>query len=103
MSRPQLLKSYKDQMATYISRKYGLPIEKAAELSLQMCEENYKPLTAVVVETKEDGIDAVKEAEKDCKEKIDIASLEGEAYENAKKVVEELLKDAVDGRTIEIE
>jgi len=54
-------------------------------------------------ETKEDGIDAVKEAEKDCKEKIDIASLEGEAYENAKKVVEELLKDAVDGRTIEIE
>ena len=60
MSRPQLLKSYKDQMATYISRKYGLPIEKAAELSLQMCEENYKPLTAVVVETKEDGIPVIK-------------------------------------------
>ena len=46
-------------------------------------------------ETKEDGIDAVKEAEKDCKEKADIASLESEAYENAKKIVEELLKDAV--------
>lgn len=54
-------------------------------------------------ETKEDGIDAVKEAEKDCKEKADISGLESEAYENAKKVVEELLKDAVGDRTIEVE
>ena len=37
------------------------------------------------------------------KEKADISGLESEAYENAKKVVEELLKDAVGDRTIEVE
>ena len=54
-------------------------------------------------ETKEDGIDAVKEAKKDCAKKADIPSLEGEAYENAKKVVEQLLKDAVGERELEVE
>ncbi len=55
------------------------------------------------LETKEDGIDAVKEAKKDCEKKADVASLESKAYENAKKVVEQLLKDAVGDRELEVE
>lgn len=54
-------------------------------------------------ETKEDAVDAIKEARRDCKNKADIDSLKGKAYDNAKKVVEELLKDAVGDRELEVE
>lgn len=52
---------------------------------------------------KEDGIDAMKAARDDCKEKADIASLEDRAYENAKEIVRKLLEDVVGDRTIEVE
>lgn len=52
---------------------------------------------------RQDGIDAVKEAEKDCKNKADIDSLKNRAYDNAKKVVSELLEDAVGDREVIVE
>lgn len=54
-------------------------------------------------ESKEDAIDAIKEAKKDCKEKADLDGLEAKAYENAKKLVEELLKDLIGDRELIIE
>lgn len=54
-------------------------------------------------EAKEDAIDAIKEAKKDCKEKADLDGLEAKAYENAKKLVEELLKDLIGDRELIIE
>lgn len=52
---------------------------------------------------RQDGIDAVKEAEKDCKNKADIDSLKNRACDNAKKVVSELLEDAVGDREVIVE
>ena len=60
MARQPLLKCYRDQVATYMARKYGLPPDKASELSLELCKEFYHPLTAVIEETKEDGIPVIK-------------------------------------------
>ncbi len=54
-------------------------------------------------ESKEDAIDAIKEAKKDCKKKADLDGLEAKAYENAKKLVEELLKDLIGDRELIIE
>ena len=53
-------------------------------------------------EQKEDGIDAVKEAKKDCKEKADIDGLKDKAYENAKELVRKLLEDVVGDRELEV-
>ena len=51
---------------------------------------------------KEDGIDAMKVAREDCKEKADISGLKGRAYENAKKIVSELLEDLIGDRELEV-
>ena len=60
MARQPLLKCYRDQIATYMQRKYGIPAEQAMQYSLELCKEYYKPLTAVVEETKEDGIPVIR-------------------------------------------
>lgn len=60
MARQPLLKCYRDQVAAYISRKYGIPLDQASNLSLELCKENYKPLTAIIEETKEDGIPVIR-------------------------------------------
>ena len=60
MARQPLLKCYRDQVATYIARKYGLPLEQASQISLELCKEHYKPLTAIIEETKEDGIPVIR-------------------------------------------
>ena len=51
---------------------------------------------------KVDGIDAVKVARDDCREKADIDGLKGKAYENAKKIVTELLEDLIGDRELEV-
>ena len=51
---------------------------------------------------KVDGIDAVKVAREDCREKADIDGLKGKAYENAKKIVTELLEDLIGDRELEV-
>ena len=53
-------------------------------------------------EEKEDGVDAMKEAKEDCKQKADISGLEGKAYENAKELVRKLLEDIVGERELEV-
>lgn len=60
MARQPLLKCYRDQVATYMMRKYGVTKEQASEMSLELCKEYYQPLTAVVEETKEDGIPVIR-------------------------------------------
>lgn len=52
---------------------------------------------------KRDGIDAVKEAKKDCKNHADITGLKGKAYENAKQVVRKLLEELIGERELEID
>jgi len=60
MARQPLLKCYRDQVATYMRRKYGITEQQASDISLELCKEFYKPLTAVVEETKEDGIPVIR-------------------------------------------
>ena len=60
MARKPLLKCYKEQVANYLSRKYSISAEKAAEISMELCTENYKPLTAIIEETKIDGVPVIK-------------------------------------------
>jgi hypothetical protein len=52
---------------------------------------------------KRDGIDAVKEAKKDCKEKADVDGLKGKAYENAKSIVRKLLEELIGDRELVVE
>lgn len=51
MSRPPLLKSYKENMATYISRTKGIPYEQAEALVREIMMARYKAKTAVLLDT----------------------------------------------------
>lgn len=55
MSRTLLLRTYRDNMAQYVAKKYSIPYDKADALVHQICIENYKPKTAIVVENEIDG------------------------------------------------
>ena len=60
MQRPRLLGTYRDQVATYIQFKYGVTKERASEIALEICKKHYKPLTAIIEETKIDGQPIIK-------------------------------------------
>lgn len=52
--RPRLLETWKEQVACYISLKYNVPKEKAIEVAKKIGAKRYKPLCAIVEETKTD-------------------------------------------------
>jgi len=54
-SRPSLLRTYKEQLATYLKFKYHLDAAKADKIAYEICAKKYKPLTAIIEETKTDG------------------------------------------------
>ena len=58
--RPKLLETWKEQVACYISFKYGVSKEQALEMAKEIGRENYKPLTAIIEETKIDGQPIIK-------------------------------------------
>ena len=60
MRRPRLLEAYKLQMAKYLSFAYNLDQEKAEAIVLDICKKRYKPLTAIIEETKEDNRPVIK-------------------------------------------
>ena len=60
MARQQLLKAYRNQVKAYLKRKYSLPDDKADAISMDICKKFYKPLTAIVEETKIDGKPEIK-------------------------------------------
>ncbi len=51
---------------------------------------------------KRDGINAVKEAQEDCKKKADTEGLKSKAYENAKALVRKLLEEIIGDRELEV-
>ena len=60
MQRPPLLRTYKEELATYIGLKYGVSKERAEEIAMSICKERYKPLCAIIEETKTDGKPVIK-------------------------------------------
>ena len=54
-------------------------------------------------DSKQDGVDAIKIARKDCKEKADTDGLKAKAYENAKELVGQILGGVVGDRDIVVE
>lgn len=50
-SRPSLLRTYLNQLASYLKLKYKLDDTRATELATEICRKYYHPLTAVVVDT----------------------------------------------------
>ena len=60
MQRPPLLRTYKEELATYIGLKYGVTKEKAEEIAMSICKDRYKPLCAIIEETKTDGRPIIK-------------------------------------------
>ena len=60
MQRPRLLEAYKLQLAKYISFKYGCDEKKAEEIALRICKDRYRPLTAIIEETKIDNRPEIK-------------------------------------------
>lgn len=55
MQRPPLLRTYKEELSTYISLKYGVSKERALEIATEICVSNYKPLTAIIEDTSTDN------------------------------------------------
>ena len=53
--RAPLLKTYRQQICKFLERTYDVTPEKANEISMEICSKFYKPLTAIVEETKVDG------------------------------------------------
>lgn len=51
MQRPPLLRTYKEELGTYIGLKYGVSKEKAEEIAMDICKRYYKPLTAIIEDT----------------------------------------------------
>jgi len=51
MSRPPLLKTYKENMATYISRVNNIPYAQAEQLVREIMVARYQPKTAVLLDT----------------------------------------------------
>ena len=60
MQRPRLLATYKMEIAKYIEFKYGVDPKKAEEVAYEVCSRFYRPLTAVIEETKNDGQPIIK-------------------------------------------
>jgi len=60
MSRPPLLKTYLDQLTTYIERNYRCDHDKALEVAKEISRSRYHPMTAVIVETKIEGKPEIK-------------------------------------------
>ncbi len=60
MRRPSILRTYIEQAACYISKKYDVSEEKAIELATRICKEKYKPLTGIIVDTKVEGCPVIK-------------------------------------------
>ncbi|SEP91585.1 Protein of unknown function [Lachnospiraceae bacterium NE2001] len=53
-------------------------------------------------DSKEDGVEAVKNAENDAKENADIQTLKDEADKHAKELIEELFQDAIADQQLEV-
>ena len=60
MIRLPLLKTYRSQVCTFIKRMYDVTDEQANKITLDLCREYYKPLTAIIEETKIDGKPEIK-------------------------------------------
>lgn len=60
MQRPSLLRTYREQVARYIQFKYGVDAKKADDVSYEICRSRYRPLTAIIEETKNDGQPIIK-------------------------------------------
>lgn len=58
--RPSLLGTVLQQHIKYIETKYGCPHEVASQIARKYCRERYKPLTAIIQETKVDGKPEIK-------------------------------------------
>lgn len=58
--RAPLLKTYRQQICKFLERTYDVTPEKANEISMEICSKFYKPLTAIVEETKVDGKPEIK-------------------------------------------
>jgi len=55
MSRPGLLQTYRDEMVSYLKRRYGFSEEEADRRFRLACKDRYQPQTAIIVENEEDG------------------------------------------------
>ena len=60
MQRPSLLGTYKNQLKAYLRLKYKVDEAKAEELALEICRKHYRPLTAIIEETKVDNHPVIK-------------------------------------------
>ena len=60
MQRPSLLGTYKNQLKAYLRLKYKVDEAKAEELALEICRKHYRPLTAIIEETKVDNHPIIK-------------------------------------------
>lgn len=58
--RAPLLKTYRQQIGKFIERMYGVTKDQADAISMDICTEHYKPLTAIIEETKIDGKPEIK-------------------------------------------
>ena len=55
MARPGLLQTYRDEMVSYLMRRYGFSEEEADKRFRRACKDRYQPQTAIIVENEEDG------------------------------------------------